>query len=549
MVRQRRLVKAGLVGLAASALVLTSCSGGGDTTGGDDAPAVDATQGGEAIYAIDTPLLLLDPNASPAAQDARVMRQAFDNLVAFDDDRNLVPWLATEWEVSDDGLEYTFKLRDDVTFWDDTPFNAESVCFNLDRIKDPATGSRYAVSLIGPYESCSTTDEFTAVVKFSAPYGPFLATLTSPFLGIVSPTAAAAVDPADFGIAPVGSGPYEIVNYTPNDRVEMVANEDYNWPAGNATHEGRAYLDKLTFQIVPDSTVRLGSLRSGAFQAIGNVPETEASAIENDATLNFFAKSQSGSPFMLHMNEDHTPFDDQAVREAIRTGFDVDSAVQALYLGVYERAWGPLSPTTGSYDSSVEGSYDFDADAAAKLLDDAGWKVGSDGIREKDGQKLTINYIESTPNREKRQDIAEFFKANMKDIGIDVTIKLAQVAELTQVLQDGDYDMAGLSLVNVDPNVMYSIYTEENIPEPGRSAFNFSHVRDADLKALVTEGQQLQDGSDRDAAYSDAQKQVIDDAIAIPVYVPTYTMASNGIQGIRFDAEGYPIWYDVSLTK
>ena len=549
MVRQRRLVQAGLVGLAASALVLTSCSSGGEGGGGNDGPAIEAANGGEAIYAIDTPLLLLDPNASPAAQDARVMRQAFDNLVAFDDDRELVPWLATEWSVSDDGLEYTFKLRDDVTFWDDTPFNAESVCFNLDRIKDPATGSRYAVSLIGPYESCSTTDEFTAVVKMSAKYSPFMSILTSPFLGMVSPTAAAAVAPADFGIAPVGSGPFIIEKYTPADSVEMVVNEDYNWPAGNATHEGRAYLDKLTYQIVPDSTVRLGSLRSGAFQAIGNVPETEAKSIEDDATLNFFAQSQSGSPFQLHLNADRAPFDDPEVRNAIRTGFDIDSAVSALYLGVYERAWGPLSPTTGSYDKGVEGSSEFDPDAAAKALDKAGWEVGSDGIREKDGEKLEILYVEATPNREKRQDIAEFFKANMKDIGVSVEIKLGQVAEITQISQDGTYDILGLSLVNVDPNVLDSIYSPQFIPEPGRSAFNFSHTRDDALAQLLIDGQEEQDQAARDEIYADVQKNVIDNARSIAVYVPTYTMASNGIQGIRFDAEGYPVWYDVSMAQ
>lgn len=547
MVRQRRLMQAGVVGLAASALVLSGCTSGGGNEGGEE-PTGEATQGGNAVYAIDTPLLSLDPNQSPAAQDARVIRQMFDNLVAFNEDKELVPWLATEWEVSEDGLEYTFTLRDDVTFWDDTPFNAEAVCFNFDRIKDPATGSRYAVSLIGPYESCSTTDEFTAVVKMSEPYAPLLPILTSPFLGMVSPTAAAAVSPDDFSVNPVGSGPFKLENYTPDDRVVMVANEAYDWAPETANHEGRAYLDQLTYQIVPDATVRVGSVRSGEFQAIGNVPEVEAAGIEADASLEFHAVSQSGAPFQLHFNSTHAPLDDPAVRAAIRQGLDIDSAMAALYMGVYERAWTPLSTATAFYDSSLEGSWEYDPDAAAAALDAAGWTVGSDGIREKDGQKLSLKYNEGSPNREKRQDLAEFFKANLAEIGVDIEIRHMQTAASIQAIQGDDYDIMGLSLVNVDANVLFQIYHPDYRPTPDAYGFNFTKTDDDTVTDLVVRGSQSQDDAEREEIYKELQANVVENARSIPIYVPTFTMATNGIQGIRFDAEGYPIWYDVSLA-
>ena len=549
MVRQRRLVQAGIVGLAASALVLTGCSTGGGDTPKDDAPVGEI--GGEAIYAIDTNLLQLDPNTSPSAQDARIIRQMFDNLVAFDENRELVPWLATDWKISDDGKEYTFTVRDDVTFWDDTKFNAEAVCFNLDRIKDPATGSRYAVSLIGPYASCSAPDEKTAIVKLSAAYAPFMAMLTSPFLGMVSPTAAKAVAPADFNLKPTGSGPFKLESYTPADKAVLVVNEKYDWAPGNAKHEGRAYLDKLTYQIVPDPTVRLGSLESGQFQAIGNVPEINAKGVQDNAALDFHAISQSGAPFQYHFNVDspRVPLSDPKLREAIRLGFDIESTVKTLYLGVYQRAWGPLSPTTGGYDKSVENSFKYDPEAAKKMLDDAGYKVGADGIREKDGKKIKIILAGGTPNREKRQDIAEFFKANMKEIGIDVEIRLMQTAEATAASQNGENDISELSLVQIDPNVLHSMYDPKYIPKPNYNGFNLSRTNNAALTAQLLEAQQEGDEAKRDKLYSEAQKEVIKNVRSVAIYVPTFTMATGGVQGLRFDAEGYPIWYDVSIKK
>lgn len=530
---------------AIAVLALSGCSGDVEKSNSSSTPVA----GGTAVYAIDTPLNSFDPNVAAAAQDARVMRQMYDSLVALDDQRVPTPWLATTWDVSGDGLTYTFTVRDDVVFHDGTPFNAQAVCFNLDRIKNPSSASIYAIGLIGPYASCAAPNATTAIVTLSAPYAPLINNLSSPFLGMVSPTAAQSMSLADFAIHPVGSGPFVFESYTPNDRLVLKKNATYAWAPANATHQGPAYLDSLTFQIIPDATVRLGSLRSGEVQGIGNVPETDAASVTQDPGLTFYAQAQSGSPFQLNFNTARAPFDDQAVRAAIREGMNIDAAVKALYFGVYQRAWGPLSPTTGSYDSSVEGSFDFDAAAAGAALDKAGWKLGSDGIRAKDGVPLTISYLESTPNREKRQDIAEFLKANLADIGVQVNIRLAQVAELQAALQAGDYDIAGLSLVSVDPNVLYSLYSPQFIGSPGRNGFNFTRVNDPGLAGKILQAQQELDQTKRDALYSQIQKSVIDQALSVAIYVPTYTVATNGLDGLRFDAEGYPVFFDSYLSS
>ena len=506
-------------------------------------------EGGSAVFAVDSPFLGFDPNITPAAQDARMLRQVYDSLLYLDENRDLQPWLATEWEVSDDGLTYTFTLRDDVTFHDDTPFNGEAVCFNLDRIKASETASIYAIGLIGPYASCEAPDETTAVVTLATPYAPFLNNLTPPFMGINSPTAAAAAAPADYTLAPTGSGPFEIASYTAGDRVELVRNESYTWGPGNAEHTGAAYLEALTFQIIPDATVRMGSVRNGTVQAGSNVPETEVAAIEADTSLEFIAPQQSGAPYQLHLNAAKPPFDDPAVREAARAALDIDSALAALYLGVLDRAWGAVTPETIAYDPAVESSFEFDAEAAAGALEEAGWVEGADGVRERDGERLEILYLESAPNREKRQDLATFFEANLEAVGFDVEVVFEQVAPLQARSQAGDYNIMGLSLVAVDPNVLYQMYDPRFIPQPGLSGFNLSHTEDAALTELLAQGQQATDLAERESIYADVQADVIENARSVGIYVPTYTLAVNGLQGIRFDAEGYPILFDAFLAQ
>lgn len=539
--------------IAAASLALAACAG--DSGAGDSGTDTDAaeqgpvTEGGSITFAVDSPFLGFDPNVTPAAQDARVLRQVFDSLLTLDEDKELHPWLASEWDVSEDGLTYNFSLRDDVTFHDGTPFNAEAVCYNLDRIKNPETASIYAIGLIGPYESCEARDEFTAEVTMASPFAPFLNNLTSPFMGINSPTAAAAADPADYTLAPVGSGPFRLENYIAGGRVELTRYEDYDWAPEGAQHEGPAYLEEMTFQIIPDPTVRVGSVRNGTVEAASNIPETEVASIESNPELTYITQQQSGAPYQLHFNTSKAPFDDPAVRQAARAALDIDSALNALYLNEAPRAWGPLTPQTIGYNEEIEGSFEFDAEAAAQLLEGAGWVEGSDGVRTKDGQRLTLTYREGTPNREKRQDLANFFEANLEDVGFEVNTIFEQAAVGQAQIQNGDYNIAGLSLVAVDPNVMYQMYDPRFMPQPGRSGFNLSMTDEPELTELLAEGQAVTDQEERVEIYGDAQVQVIDDARSVGIYVPRYTLALNGLQGLRFDAEGYPILYDAAIRQ
>jgi len=333
------------------------------------------------------------------------------------------------------------------------------------------------------------------------------------------------------------------VEYVPMGRIVLERYDDYNWAPKAARHQGPAHLRKITFQIMPDPTVRLGSLRTGRIDALGIVPETESERTKADTNLQMYVRPQSGSPFQLYFNQTRDPFKDKAVREAFVKSVNVPQIIKALYFGVQQRAIGNLSPTTPGFDQGLADVNGYDPEGARQVLEEAGWKIGPGGVRQKDGKQLVIDYIAQTPNREKRQDIARFVKSYAEQVGFKVNIRLMQLPQLQATTQKNDYDTYGLSLVQVDPNVMWSILGSPFQPRPGQSGFNYAHVTALDQQ--LKEAQAELDEDKRLQRYQDLQKEVAQQYISLPLYVPTYTMATRGLEGLRFDSEGYPIFYDV----
>ena len=524
------------IALAAAALVaLAGCSPSESSPG---AGAGEPSEGGDLVYAVSRGFANFDPNVTAAAADAVALRQIYDSLVDLKDGE-IVPWLASDWTISEDGLVYDFTLRDDVTFQDGTPFDADAVCYNLDRIADPATGSLYAISLIGPYASCEATGPTTAVVTLATPYTPFLSNLSTPFLGMVSPTAVDA-DPASFSVNPVGTGPFSFVSFSTDSELSLARNDDYDWAPEGAEHEGPAYLDSLTFQIISDATVRSGSLTSGDVDAIDSVPAQEVQAIESNPSLTYNNQVQSGGMFQIFLNTTRPGLDDTDVRVAIAKALDIDSAVNATYFGAYERATSPLAPTTAGFDDSIS-PIGFDAEAAAEELDDAGWVVGSDGIRAKDGVRLSLSYLEFSPSYDSRLELAEFLRANLEDVGIELEIKALPIAQIQELIAANDFDFVTTSFIAVDPDILNTLYQSE-------SYFNFGRATEFD--AQLAEGQTAPAGEDRDAIYAAIQQTVVDEAISIPTYLMAYRVAtSTSLGGLAFDAAAYPKLYDAYLSE
>lgn len=502
-------------------------------------------KGGDLTYALATSPDTLDPHRSSLAVSVRAFRTIYDSLVVQDENNEIQPWLATEWEVSEDDKSYTFKLREDVKFHDGTPFNAEAVKYSFDRILNLETQALNSVALLAPYESAEVIDEFTVKLNLSTPSASFLSNLSQAMLGIVSPTAAEK-DGEQFGKNPVGTGPFKFVSWTENAEIVVEKNEEYNWAPSYVENQGAPYLDKLTFKIIPEEATRIGSVQSGQVLAAETVPPQNIVALENDPENHLLKANTLGLPYTLFFNQREEPWNDVNVRRAVFQAVDVDAIVETLYMGTYDRAWSPLSPGILGYDKSLENSWETDIAAANKLLDEAGYKIGEDGIREKDGEKLTLNYVDASPNREKRNDIAVIVQQQLKEVGIAVEVNITPDYR-TVIYENSEYDLYGNSMVNSDPNALRGIY---HTPEASRVLASLVGGYDERLDKLLEQGTVESDPAKREEIYKEAQHIIIDQAMIIPIYVFPYTVAaSNKVDGIVFDTLGYPLFNDANVSR
>ncbi|MEH7419389.1 ABC transporter substrate-binding protein [Neobacillus drentensis] len=533
-------------------LLLSGCasSSGTKNSNSQDTNGKVETQpksGGELTYALATSPDSLDPARSGLAVAVRAFRTIFDSLVVQAPDNTIKPWLAIEWTISDDGKSYTFKLRKDVKFQDGTPFNAEAVKYSFDRILDPKTQAKNAVALLKPYESSEVIDDYTIKINLSTPSTAFLSNLSQAMLGIVSPTAAEKYGD-QFGKHPVGTGPYKFVSWTDNADIVVENNKDYHWGPSIVENTDAPYLDKITFKIIPEEATRIGSVQSGQVLAAETVPPQNILSLKNDPKTQLLQVNTIGLPYTLFFNQRKTPWNNVKARKAVQLAVDVDAIVKTLYLNTYSRAWSPLSPGIFGYDESLEKNSKLDVKKANLLLDELGFIKGADGIREKDGKQLTLKYVDGTPNREKRNDIAVMVQQQLKKIGIKVEINITKdIASVVQ--QKADYDLYGNSQVNSDPNALLAFY-HSTTPEQEATVKRLGGGSDPEIDQWLEAGTVETDLAKREEIYKKVQQKIIDQAWILPIYIFPYTVAaSKTVNGIKFDSLGYPLFNDANIKQ
>ncbi|WP_026565758.1 ABC transporter substrate-binding protein [Bacillus sp. UNC41MFS5] len=538
-----------LIALITIMIVLAGCSAAKSTSEETSKNATEGeiTPGGELKWALGGTVTNdnLDAHKSGNAQNGRVMRSLYDSLVVELEDGTIKPWLATSWEISEDKKSYTFKLREDVTFHDGTPFNAEAVKFNFDRIIDPATKASNSINALGPYESSEVIDEFTVKINFSTPFAPFLSNAAKADLGMVSPAAVKKYGDA-FPQHPVGTGPFKLKKFTLGTQVELVKNEDYNWAPENAGHKGPAYLDKITIQFVPEEATRVGVLQSKQVYAADIIPPQNLVALKKDNQFNVLETQLSQINFSLYLNPSKEPWNDVRVRKAVRSALDIKSAVDTIYLGTSEQAWSPITKNLFGYDDKVENSWKQDVDETAKQLKEAGWKKGSKGLWEKEGKPLTIDLIDTQGNREKRIDLITVLQKQLKDAGIQLNIVSLSAGAYDKRRFDGDYDMFAASQFYGDPDVMRLIFSTKGpygLATPSRANV-------PELDEWLEQGYLEQDPQKRQEIYKKVQEYIIENVYSIPTYLFNYSFATvKEVKGIRFDSPGFPNFYDTWIQQ
>lgn len=521
--------------LAASALLLSACAGTADE-GSADAELVWAIEGANLGAGH------MDPQTSQLDVSSMVQRVVLDSLVFQEEDGSFSPWLAEDWQVSDDSTTYTFELREDVTFHDGEPFNADAVKANFDRIVDPETASAQAASMLGAdfYDGTTVIDEYTVEVKFTQPYSPFLQAASTPNLGFYSPqvleSSADQLKAGGPGIN-VGTGPFELTEYTPDQELVYTRNPDYAWGPNGAE---AAKFETLRVELLPEASVRAGVVESGEADLASNIPPNLA--VEMPDSLTVDSVEYPGLPYSLYLNEKYGVFADEKVRQAFARGIDIDAAVEEIYFGQFPRAWSILGSTTPGYDATLEGTWPFDQDAANTLLDEAGWtERDSDGVRMKDGQRLSVRWIAWTPVPDDKAALGNTIQSDLAEIGFEVKREVLEPGAYNEQYGPKTFDLTDWGFSGVDADLLRSHLHTDGFQ-------NASQVSDPEIDALLEEGIATSDVDARAAIYQQLQEWNAQHTAIVPLYSPSLITAYNDtFSGLEYDLYGRPLFYEVAV--
>ncbi|WP_228389227.1 ABC transporter substrate-binding protein [Cumulibacter manganitolerans] len=528
----RRLIPVAL--LATASLALAACGGGA----GAQAPAGSPTSGGKATIAVASDAGCVDPQQVASNDTIWSTRQIVDSLT----DQNpktgeIVPWLAESWDISPDSTAFTFHLRKGATFSDGSAVDAAAVKVNLDRAVTLGARAGLIRGYLSGYAASTVVDPQTVTVSFKQPNAQFLQATSTHSLGLLSPASVPLSDDERCkGV--IGSGPFVLGSYTPNQSVVLTKRAGYSWGSSLWKHKGAAYLDQVTFQVVPESGVRAGSLQSGESDVISSIgPQDEAAFKGTNVVLQ--ARSNPGVVFNLGFNHQRPLGADPVVRKALSLALDRQQIVDTVYTSQTKPATSILASTTPMYAEQKK-ALGSDPKEAGKLLKDAGWVRGSDGIYAKDGRKLSLTVSWSAVIGTNKPAL-ELIQQQAAASGIDLQLKELQVAESASVLASGDFDIYWSNLTRADPDILRSSYST--------ALANNYRLPASDLDAALAAQAADSDPVKRAGAAAQAQQLIVDSYDVVPVVELTTVLAhSPKIHDVTYDASSRIQLFDTWTT-
>jgi len=523
----------------ATTLALAACGGGS----GADAPTGPPRPGGTLRYGLSLAPTCSDPAQSATNQTLYVTRQIVDSLTDQDPATGaIVPWLAQSWQVSPDARTFTFHLRPGVTFSDGTALTAASVQQNFDAIVHTLTGVKavLAASYLAGYTGTTVVDPLTAQVGFDRPNAQFLQAVSTPQLGILA--AATTAKPADQRCLgdDIGSGPFTYAAYRQGASATLVKRAGYAWGSAVFGHRGAAYLDRIEFTVIPESGVRTGSLSSGQLDAVSDALPQDAPQIEA-AGGRVQIDSNPGVPFGIQPNVTRGPLRDPAVRSALLPAINRKELVDTVLGPQFKPADGVLASKTPGY-VDLSSRLGYDPAAARRLLDGAGWVPGGDGIRVKDGVRLSFGVLFSHAFAG-NQDILELIQQQLRTVGADVRLEPASDAEYTARQNNKDFDAVYYNTTRDDGDILRTTF--------GLDGQNLN-VRGPipQLDQVLSGELQTTDPTARAQLIGQAQQAVLDNGLWIPTIELSQAIgASHVVSGLTFEASARLQFFDTWLHR
>ncbi|GAA2834583.1 peptide/nickel transport system substrate-binding protein [Leucobacter komagatae] len=550
MSRTRRTALAAL-SLAATTALLAGCASG--ATAGEK-PAGDPATGGTLSYLEPQAWTTLYPPAGGFYPNGGIVNNITDRLLYQDPETlELGPWIATELpEVNADATEYTFTIRDDVTYSDGTPLTAENVVKNIDLYgKGDADRALTPSEAINNYDHGEVIDATTVKFFFSAPSPGFAQAVSTINSGLVS-DATLDLDSEGFGPGSatevIGSGPFVVSDEKIGTETQLTVREDYDWAPEAAAHDGRAYLDGITYTVAGENSVRVGTVVAKQADIARQIPAPDEPQFAAPG-LAIQAASTNGVTNSLNFRFTNPLLSDIRVRQAIIAGIDREAIVKTLFTDSYPLATGALAKTALGYLDTSE-NYTYDPKQAAKLLAEAGWKAGSDGVLEQAGKRLSITFNEAQP-QPRSKEVVTLIQEQLGELGIEVNLFSGDYAAQTAASLDADtiqvyHSMVGRADYDVLKSQFFSTNRNTLLNYDTATQKNADQQLD-DLLAAVASSPTPEARAEASAA---AQRYLAEQAYILPLFEePQVYGLTDAVQGFATESVGRPNFYSTWLNR
>jgi peptide/nickel transport system substrate-binding protein len=481
----------------------------------------------------------IDPHINMSSELGIPLASVYDTLVFRNPDGGFVPGLAGRWEVSADGLQYTFFLRRDVRFHDGTAFEAGAVKTNLERVLDPANKSQKARFMIDAVQTVTVVDDYTIRLELAEPFAPLLDSLSQVYLGMASPAALAKWG-ADYQFHQVGTGPFRFVEYIPGDHLTLERNPEYRW-APSIYRQATAQVDRIVFRIYADPATRAPALLSGEADVMGEVLPRDAADLEKNGQYTVYPIAIPGQPLQFFINTGFPPTDDPLVRQALLLAADRKTLVETVFGAYSPVATGPLTSATWGAVNVIPADA-YNPEAARARLAQAGWEDSDgDGLLDKDSESLRLKVV--FPPWGLSPQTAEMLEMQWKAAGMGVDLVQApSFSALIDAQKGGSYNLISMNQAGTDPDLLRPFFRSDG-------QYNLSNVHSDLLDRLLEDAKRAQSEADRLAFYRQAQEEIAAQSLLLPVrdYV-NLNVANNRVKDLHYSAQGwFPVLIDVSL--
>ncbi|WCK05041.1 ABC transporter substrate-binding protein [Agrobacterium tumefaciens] len=506
--------------------------------------------GGDITFLIDSLGDTWIPNNSAISSfQGHIWGHVTDKLLYVDAEGKVSPWIAEKWEQNDTATEFTLHLKSGVTFSDGEPLDAKAVVANLNIWY--AGRKNEGINPIGlfpkTYDRAEAVDATTVKVYFKKPTLGFIPTLGYHGSILISPKTLAqpASEQADLGKTS-GSGPYVVESWKEGDHVTLVKRKDYNWGPAAVGHTGPAYLDTITYKLVTEPSLRVASVQSGQADVAYNASPQELKSLKDEG-FTVATPRYLGFVNGWAVNTKLQPYDDVKVRQALQAGINRQEIIDTVYTQDWKLA-------TSFIQSNVPGATDhsdllaYHPDKSEKLLDEAGWVKGADGVRVKDGKPLELT-IHSNPYLATSKSVDELIAQQLGKLGWKVNIRTYDVVTYGEKVKFGGAAVPTYEVTRsfIDAGTVASILTNAN---NGENWFALDD-RDAKLNDLRDKIAGAGSVEERKPLLDGLQKYLLEQGYFIPrtQIVQRIYVQSPKLKGEVYNGVAYASYYTAFIAE